>query len=215
MSLRNRYLAIEDMMNQEKLQFRELEYKYNADNLSLTEFKKLMTEIIRLHPDKETKVVEVSSWDTYFTNENGEFIRFRHSHLQPELTIKKKINPANNRHRIEVNLPLDRFDFRGDKLEEVVRAFVEGLGYKKNFKIYKTCFIFYVGDLNYVYYIVYDENMKELRKFVEIEYSEERAKDRTESEVYEELDFFESYLERLGIGSKNRMRKSLFELFKS
>jgi hypothetical protein len=197
-----------------ELAFKELEYKYCADGISLRDFQALMTKIIRRFPNEEIRIKDVSSWDTYFTKPNGDFCRYRNSELRPELTIKRKLSKNNNQKRIEVNVPLDCQHIRQDELEQVVIAYTELEGYQKNFKIYKTCFIYFIGPLNYVFYIVYDENMNEQRKFIEIEFDEEVARKMTEEEVFARLDEFEALLAPLGINSKKRLKKSLFEMFR-
>lgn len=196
------------------LAYKELEYKYSAEGVSLRAFQDRMREIIKNFPEDQVRIKDVSSWDTYYTKSNGEFCRYRNSELRPELTIKRKLSNKNNQKRIEVNLPLDNRNHRSDKLDELVSVYMDQEGYAKNFKIYKTCFIYFIGPLNYVFYIVYDENMKEQRKFIEIEFDEEVARTMSEAEVFQRLDEFELLLAPLGITSKNRLRKSLFESFR-
>ncbi len=196
------------------LAFKELEYKYSADGITLKEFQSRMNQILAQFPENEIRIKGVSSWDTYFTKPNGDFCRYRNSELRPELTIKRKLTDKNNQKRIEVNVPLDCQNIRQDKLEEVVNAYTELEGYAKNFKIYKTCFIYFIGPLNFVFYIVYDENMNEQRKFIEIEFDEEVARSLSEEEVFKRLDEFELLLAPLGINSKKRLKKSLFEMFR-
>lgn len=197
-----------------ELAFKELEYKYSADEISLKDFQARMTQILKQFPEDIVKIKDVSSWDTYYTKPNGDFCRYRNSELSPELTIKRKLSDKNNQKRIEVNVPLDSQRVRQDKLEEVVNAYTELEGYQKNFKIYKTCFIYFIGPLNYVFYIVYDENMNEQRKFIEIEFDEEVARSLSEEEVFKRLDEFELLLTPLGINSKKRLKRSLFEMFR-
>jgi len=200
--------------NMGELEFRELEYKYSADDISLEDFRKVMMNVRKNYPSSEKRIVEVSSWDTYYTNGKDEFIRYRDSQVKPELTIKRKTQTANNNHRIEVNLPLDLRGMCSEEREKMVKEFTSLLGFTENFKIYKTCFIYFIGDLNYVYYIVYDRHMKEQRRFLEIEFSEERAKHFNSDEVFKKLNEYESFLEPLDLKSRNKLKKSLFEFFK-
>ena len=189
--------------------YRELEYKYKADNVSLSDFTTLMEN---LNPERR---LDISSWDVYFTPEtqSGEvekFMRFRDSDI-PELTIKRKTKSSNNWDRVEIDLPLSK----ELATERIVGDFVALEGYKKNFKIYKTCFIFWFDLFNVVYYIVYDENMKEKGKFIEIEIDKKKVPEIGLEEAKSMLnDIEKNTLDVLNITHKNRMRNSLFELFK-
>lgn len=191
--------------------FVELEYKYRADEVKLKQFISLMES---LNPIKR---LDVSSWDHYFTSEQGDsFQRLRES-TSPELTKKIKVNNGNNWQRIEVDLPLDakRLNFA------TVQKYVELNNYSHNFSIYKTCFIYWLDNINYVYYIVYDDNMKEQGRFIEVEVNKDKVNYLNSSEntftggrpaeLYLKLAAKE--LEKLGLTSQNRMKKSLFELF--
>lgn len=189
--------------------YRELEYKYKADKVSLSDFTNLITE---LQPNKR---LDISSWDVYFVPSSSQedeekFMRFRESDT-PELTIKRKTKSTNNWERVEIDLPLNP-----DKAnEKVVTDFVKLEGYEKNFKIYKTCFIFWFDFFNAVYYIVYDENMKEKGKFIEIEINKDKVPEigvEAAKELLSEVE--KNTLSNLDITHKNRMKNSLFELFK-
>jgi adenylate cyclase class IV len=197
---------------------KELEYKYNATKVDLQEFEQLMTE---LGYDKK---LEVSSWDEYYTTGEREdqFIRHRKGKVRPELTLKRKINSKNNWERMEVNIELA---LDNDKANDVaIHFFCDALDYKKNFKIYKSCFIYFFEDLNTVYYTVYDKNMNEIGRFIEIEYNEEKLSedlekaeedsDTVQNKAFARLKEIESKLTTLGISAKNRLKKSLFEMFK-
>lgn len=177
----------------------EIETKYKSDNINLTDFKTLMES---LNPEK---LIEVSSYDHYYTNESNEFIRFRKRDNKGELTIKRKLNANNNVHRVEVNLPTNTSD------EKLVNSFCDLLGYKHNFDIFKNCWIYYFDKVDIVFYIVFDTNMKELNRFIEIEILED--KQLTVEESLAILKDYESKLSVLGITSKNRLKKSLFELY--
>jgi len=188
--------------------YTELEFKYNADEVGLDQFKKLMEQI------GYKKTFDVSSWDHYYTKEDtDDFMRFRDSPITPELTIKRKTNNSNNWNRIEIDLPLDINRVN----KEVVAKFVGLEGYQEDFKIYKSCFMYFQEYYNCVYYIVYDQEMREKNRFIEIEVN----KDAVESWDVEALGEPETYLraieknlEALGISNKNRLKKSLFELYR-
>lgn len=200
----------------------ELEYKYRADNIKLEDFCNL---IKRLNPLKETKV---SSWDYYFCKKedpfqeypmtyDSSFIRFRDSTINPELTQKTKTHTNNNFNRVEIDLPLDRTKIT----LETVNKFMNTLGYEENFRIYKNCFVYWLDSVNFVYYTVFDKDLKELGRFIEVEVNKEKVTelDKVNKNPYFsgseiELDLYANKLEELGLTSKNIMQESLFELFK-
>jgi adenylate cyclase class IV len=184
--------------------FKELEYKYDANDISLSSF---LDCISKMSPVKR---VDVSSWDYYYTPTDltikDEFIRFRQAD-SPELTIKRKTKNSNNWERVEVDLPLD-----SQRLSKTsVDAFTSLLNYQENTKIYKTCFIYWFENVNVVYYIVYDKDMKERSRFIEIEVNKEKVKDLADPFV--QLKELETKLGELGIKSNNRLKRSLFEIF--
>ena len=180
---------------------KELETKYSADHVSIEDFMKLIETL-----DVKRKKM-VSSYDDYFVNSSGDFIRYRHTDDHGELTIKRKTSALNNNERIEVNLPTS-----GDNIG-TVQAFVDLLGYKHNFCIFKSCKIFWLDKVDFVYYIVYDKELKELRRFIEIEALED-VKWESEEHAWNEITKYEKLLEPLGISAQNRLKKSLFEQFR-
>ncbi len=195
-------------------EFTELEYKYKADDVKLTDFVKLVSKL------NVVKKLDISSWDTYYTKGPNEFVRFRHS-TDPELTIKRKVKTANNWERIEVDLPVDNSRITDEKVDN----FLSLLEYQKNFKIYKSCFIYWLKEVNFVYYIVYDENLKETGRFIEVEINksqidylrnhkyDDRNNTGPKDGAVETLNEYEKYLTQLGLSPQNRMKKSLFELY--
>lgn len=184
------------------MHFKEIETKYDAKDISLEDFKKVFGD----NDLKVDKHLLVSSYDTYFTNKSGEFIRYRFTDNRGELTIKRKTNERSNTDRIEVNIPTD-----GDNLQAVTE-FAKLLGYNHNFTIYKTCDIYWTGKVDLVYYVVYDTEFRELRRFIEIEALEELEWEN-EDEAWNEITHYEKMLEPLGIKPQSRLRKSLFETF--
>ena len=182
------------------MHFKELETKYYATNIGMDDFVKLVQP---LNPEW----IMVSSYDDYFTNNSDEFIRYRYHDTMGELTIKRKTQDTNNNNRVEVNLPTQ------GKSSKAVEAFVDLLGYKPNFSIFKTCKIAFLEKAVLVYYVVYDQNLNELQRFIEVE-ANEKYDWKSEQEAWDEVIKYEKFLEPLGITPKNRLRKSLFELFK-
>jgi len=182
------------------MHFKEIETKYDANNIKMSDFLTLVEALpIR-------KKLMVSSYDEYFTDKGGNFVRYRHHTDRGELTIKRKLAANSNTERVEVNLPTD-----GDNVK-TVSAFLELLGYNPNFGIYKTCNIFWTGKVDLVYYVVYDMELKEQRRFIEIE-ADEDLEWESEDEAWEEIVKYEKMLEPLGITPQHRLRKSLFEIF--
>lgn len=178
----------------------EIETKYYADTIDMADFIKLVQP---LNPEW----MMVSSYDDYFINDNDEFIRYRYHDHYGELTIKRKTTDANNNNRVEVNVPTD------GKSGSSIDAFCNLLGYKKNFSIFKTCKIAFLEKVVLVYYVVYDENLNEKKRFIEVE-AKEGYNWNSEDEAWNEVVKYETMLAPLGISSKNRLKKSLFELFR-
>lgn len=184
------------------MNFREIEAKYDASEIKLSDFVKLVESKFKVK-----KHLLVSSYDDYFTHKDGNFIRYRHKEGRGELTIKRKLEEHNNNKRIEVNLPTE-----GNNLPAVTE-FAELLGYKHNFCVYKTCQVYWIDNVNVVYYVVYDSEWNEKRRFIEIEADEEFAWE-SDATAWDAVAEYEKAFESLGIGFKNRLKKSLFELFK-
>jgi adenylate cyclase class IV len=183
------------------IRFKEIESKYDACDISMQSFIDL---IEAMSPQKR---LMVSSYDDYFIDSSNNFIRYRYNDARGELTIKRKLNANNNIERLEVNLPTP-----GDNVSNV-SAFVNLLGYEYNFGIYKTCKIYWVDNVVVVYYVVYDKEMKELRRFIEIE-ADEHHNWPSEQEAIDKITDFERKLAPLGLKSRNRLKKSLFEIFR-
>lgn len=182
------------------MEFKEIEFKYSADEIKFESFMKIIDQL------PITKKLLVSSFDDYFVNESDDFIRYRYSSDRGELTIKRKTNNKNNNHRVEVNVPTSGDNFTA------VQAFVNLLGYSHNFGIYKTCQIFWLDKVDLVYYVVYDKEFKELRRFIEIEALEDHNWESEEQAIAEVVKY-EKMLEPLGITPQHRLKKSLFEIF--
>lgn len=185
------------------MHFKEVELKYDAVNVSMQAFVDLIESKFKID-----KKMTVSSYDDYFVDQSNNFIRYRHHDDVGELTIKRKTTEKNNNERIEVNLPTSGDNFK------TVSAFVNLLGYNYDFGIYKTCRIFWVDKIVLVYYVVYDKELKELRRFMEIE-ANEASTWESEQQAWDEVVKYERLLEPLGITAKNRLKKSLFEIFRS
>lgn len=183
------------------MKFKEVETKYDAAGINLEAFMSLV------EPMDVNKWMTVSSYDDYFVNKDNDFIRYRYTDARGELTIKKKTTEKNNNERIEINVPTSGDNFR------TIEAFVDMLGYAYNFGIYKTCKIAFLEKVVLVYYVVYDKGLKEQRRFIEIEANED-YKWESEQVAWDEVVKYEKIFEPLGITPKNRLKKSLFEMFR-
>lgn len=183
------------------LYFKEIEFKFDANDISIKQF---CSVVEKLNPQKH---IIVSSHDDYFVNNEDNFIRYRHNNENQELTIKRKLSNYNNNERVEVNLPIVSPDFK------TVEAFANLLGYYHNFSIYKVCNIYWVDNVVLCYYLVYDEDMNELNRFIEIEANEE-MEFKNRYAALSAIKQFEEKFKSLGINSKRRLKRSLFELYK-
>lgn len=190
--------------------FTELEYKYNADDIRLSDFRKFVAKA------GAQKNIEVASWDFYFTKptETDSFHRLRLGPT-PELTKKIKLSSTNNYQRVEVDLPLDPSRLT----VETVAKYMELQGYQENFRIFKYCDIYVLHDVNYVYYTVYGDNLQEFGRFIEIEVNKERVTGLNQGNpegAVNMLNHWARYMgTELGVTPQNRMRKSLFELYRT
>lgn len=188
--------------------FRELEYKYAADHVDFRPFDIIMNKL------DLTSYLEASSWDTYYTNPEhpNEFHRLRADPVKPELTRKVKTVADNNYDRVEVDLFLDPAKYRRAHVEEYLRL----SGYVENFRIWKTCFIYFTRTVDYVYYIVYDDNMRELNRFVEVEVRKGKVAGLNSRGIDTTILLKSSAacLKELKIDVEEPIKQSLFELYR-
>jgi predicted adenylyl cyclase CyaB len=186
----------------------EFETKYKVGEEALFSFKTIVQSLPGLD-----HFIYVEGPDIYWTK-GEDFFRYRKAAHEKEnikawLTMKQKPDGAkNNIQRKEVNWRVDVTPF------ETIREGVEMLGFKYNFKIYKMCHIYFFNDATVVFYTVKDESKGDLTHFVEIEVKEETIGDLTEEQAWEVVKKYEGAFAPLGITSKNRLRKSLFEMYR-
>jgi adenylate cyclase class IV len=182
------------------MKFLEIEFKYRADNVSLEDFQYICKD--------PYKLVIASGYDYFYESDQtpGAFCRHRVGADMNQLTFKRKTASKNNYIRTEHNLNLA--DVKIDQVEALVAEF----GYTKARSIFKSCFIYDFSDCIFVYYICYDEGMNELGRFIEIELAED-GRYASQKDAMKQLIKLETRLSPLGIKPKNRLRKSLFELF--
>ena len=183
-------------------QFLEIEYKYNAQDITLSRFKAFCLE------RAPKKYLEVSGYDYFYspTKDTGFFGRYRVGPDAKMLTVKRKTNDANNFIRGEINLQVSE-DTEKDKID----AFFEFFEYTPSSSLFKSCFIYNYDYYTFVYYIVYNNDMKEIGRFIEIEMSEDHNWGAGEAQNY--LITLEKLCKPLGIFPQARVKRSLFEMF--
>jgi len=191
----------------EKLnKFTEFETKYRIDGAKIYQFKDIILKMGR-----EFTFLYVEGPDSYFTKPDGSFLRYRKSPMdksgRAELTLKQKpAGASNNNIRKEVNLRVDK------NSSETVQEFAAMNGFEFNFKIHKMCHIYFFDNANLVFYTVTSED-KEVQHFIEIELDEEKIHTLTEDQAWAIIKGYEAILEPLGITYRNRLNKSLFEMY--
>ena len=191
----------------EKLdKFIEFETKYRIDGAKIYQFKDLILKLGR-----EFTFLYVEGPDEYFTKPDGSFLRYRKSPMdktgRAELTLKQKpAGASNNRIRKEVNLRVDK------NSQATVYEFASMNGFEFNFRISKMCHIYFFNDANIVFYTVTSED-KDVQHFIEIELDEEKIHTLTEDQAWGIIKSYETILEPLGITYRNRLNKSLYEMY--
>lgn len=197
-------IASKEEVVEQKTEFLEIEVKFRADGIDRMQFKELAKS---LNP-KEFLYVE--STDTYYEHSLNDFLRYRapaesSKDKRAELTFKKKHNDTHNVVRTEVNLRVDQ-----NKID-VIKEFCEGLGYVFNFEIWKACDIYKYEDATLVYYTVKDGDGT-LKNYMEIEVKEGYPKTIDEGRAI--ILKYEKLIESLGVTYRNRLNKSLYELYR-
>lgn len=186
------------------MKFHEVEFKYDAKNITLEDFITSCQLIGNLDTYKE-----IESYDHYYTS-GDKFIRHRDGEHQ-ELTVKEKTSADNNAVRIEVNLEINK-----QHNETVIPTFCALLGYKHNVSIYKKSYVFADEDYNTVFYIVYSDHLKtkELGRFIEIE-ANENSVWHSKEEAVNFIESIEQCLAPLGLNKNARLSKSLLEMYRN
>lgn len=187
------------------LEFHEVEVKFRIDESKRNEWKLLVESF-----EEDKEFIYVESDDIYYVK-GEEFLRHRFSNpkkdKRAELTYKAKTKDGDNIFRKEVNLRVDANDI------ETVAAFANSLDFVKNFKISKYVDIYKFQDATLPFYTVIKEDGNR-ETFLEIEVNEEIIHKLTEDEAWAIIKKYEELLAPLGITHKNRLRKSLFEMYK-
>ena len=184
--------------------FKEIEFKYRADDISLTDFAAFCNK------QSPASSLVASGYDYFYEKSDcsGSFCRLRVGPDSNQLTFKRKTQDNNNFVRTEHNIDLTR-----ETTREQIDALLSEFGYKYNTSLFKNCFIYRYNNYTSVYYIVYDAGMKELGRFVELEMSETYGWS-SEEEAYGQLVLIEKLCKSVGISPQCRVKRSLFELYK-
>lgn len=199
------------MSEEKKLDHIEFESKYRVETDVLMPMKLLVEKMPTFK-----EFIYAEGPDEYFVRDES-FVRYRKEankgpNARAELTMKIKPEGAKN------NIIREEFNVRVDGTpRETVVKFLTALGFKHNFTVMKSCFIYRMDDATLVYYSVADTTdnvLKNMNHFVEIEVSEEKIHTMTESQAWEILTKYEKALEVVGLTPQKRLRKSLYEMYK-
>lgn len=183
----------------------EFETKYRVELNDLIAFKRKAAE-----SDPAHAFIYVQGYDYFFVKEGSPFVRVRISDYPVadtgkyyiQLTSKQKPDGAkNNILRKEINLQLD------DNKPKTIFAFLEMLGYKQSFKIWKKCHIYMTKEDTLVFYTVVDD-LGKADHFIEIELGEHIP--ISEEEGFKKISAYE---ELLGLTPQRRLKRSLFEMY--
>jgi adenylate cyclase class IV len=185
----------------------EIETKYRAESVPLKDFQAFC------EARNPTRHVIASGYDHFYSNvaDPNSFGRHRRGPDKNELTFKRKTTDANNYVRTEYNIQMG-----ADSSVEKVAGFFAEMGYQYNTSIFKNCFVYQYGHYTLVYYVVYDTQLQEKGRFIEIELDEDEHWE-SEREAMEELRRLEHGLNgALGshIHPTRRVKDSLYEMFK-
>ena len=186
------------------IELTELEFKYDASDIKLSKFVEFAQTI------NPTRRVEGAGWDIYYSG-NGqdfEFIRFRQSPDFAELTVKIKNTEKNNNNRFELDLPL----LPSKATSWLLEKFVALLGFKENFRVFKYFDIYWTDKVDIVYYTIYNKDMMEVGRRIEIE-ARKDYKFQSAEEALAEVKRVEQLMGEIGITPQKRMKKSMWENF--
>lgn len=187
-------------------EYLEIEFKYNANDIKLTDF------IAFCSKREPLRTVDASGYDYFYQNAEDEdaFCRLRVGADMNQLTFKRKTTGVNNYVRTEHNVDLAR-----TMTKPQMEAFLVEHSYKFNTSIFKNCFVYAYDYYTLVYYICYDTDLKELGRFVELEMKEDYAW-ASKDDAYASLVALERLCSKeLGISPQARVRRSLFEMYRS
>lgn len=192
------------------MEFIEVETKYNAKKIKLSDFKAINDYSLGLfygHP----RFRQVASYDHYF-HKNGKHPMRHREGPDPQLTVKARTSKFNNFVRREANVDL----LPNTDQKSVIAALADILGLKDKFSIFKDSQIYFYNGFNTVFYTVYTDDTRShlLGYYVEIEMDEKYPWD-SEEQAWGLLKEIEKKLKPLGISPQKRIKKSLFDLYRN
>lgn len=184
-------------------EFCEFETKYRVEGNQVYKFKSIVSEM------DFKSFVYAEGPDFYYTKPDGSFLRYRKAMTEKRAEVTMKEKPTGAKHNIkrkEVNWRVD------NNSRDVIHEGATMMGYRFNFSIWKSCHIYKFKDATLVFYTVRDDN-HELAHFVEIELDESTVHTLTYDEAMEVIRKYEETLAPLGITYRNRLTKSLYEMY--
>lgn len=186
------------------MKYLEIEFKYQA-TVGLSEFIKFCENRNPL-----TKLV-ASGYDHFYQSKGDPncFCRHRVGPDSNQLTFKRKLADNNNFIRTEHNI-----DLSSKMSSNAISKYLEEFNYTYNTSLFKNCFIYNYNDHTLVYYVVYDTDMTELGRFIEIEMSENGAFEN-EDLAWVELTTLERLCRPIGTTAQGRIKRSLFEMYRA
>lgn len=167
---------------------KEIEYKYWAGEMTKDQF----TQVVRtLLPEAEERYIV--SCDDYYLNEDDDFVRFRKSHGFFELTVKRKEDK--NVVRQEINLDISNNDTSS------VSTFLNLIGYKRKFQVYKEAWIWHSDDCDISFYTLADG-----RCVIELEATKYQ-------DIRQGVWIINKWENDLNLQALQKEQRSLFEIF--
>ncbi len=186
-----------------KHEFKEVEFKYEAQI-------PLKTFVDYCEAKAPVRSQRTSGYDHFYgkTSDSNVFCRHRVSDGWNELTFKRKLNTNDNFIRDETNLQL-----HVSAGIRQVSSLLKEFGYEYNTTIFKNCFIYQFDTYNLVFYVIYDEDLQEKGRFIEIEAREDYPWNSV-SDAWSNIVAIEKTSKELKLSANNRTKLSLWEMFK-
>lgn len=188
------------------MNYKEIETKYRADGIGLEAFKAFCEGL----EGSPYKYLAIAGYDHLYddTRDASSFGRHRVGPNFNQWTTKRKLIGANNYIRDEYNIMLSP-----EETPDKVKPWVTSQGYQFNVSIFKNVFLYEYDSHVLSYYVVYDADLKELGRFIEIEMSESRPWN-SEDEAWDYLVKVEESMKVLGLTPQKRVKRSLYEQYR-
>ena len=176
------------------MDYKEIEYKYWAKDLSKENFAKRIESVISGFGDiKIPETIYVVSCDDYYTRGSSDFVRFRKGGGIYELTLKRK--EQENVIRKEINLNVTNNE------DSAIVEFLTLSGYQKAFQVYKEAWIWNFENCDASYYTLSDG-----RSVIELE-------SKHYSSLKEGVAVINKWEKLLGLKNLEKESRSLYEIF--